>query len=301
MTRPPYLKEGDQIGFVSAANKISIDVIKSAVNTMQSWGLEPVFGQHIFAQENQFAGNDKQRAVDIQDFMDNPHIKAIISTRGGYGSVRIIDKLNFEKFKRFPKWIIGYSDITVFLSHCNSQLKMESLHATMPLDFPADGSSNNTTESLRKALFGELKSYDFKPTKVIRQNQVQGELIGGNLSILYSLIGSKSEMNFDNKILFIEDVGEYLYHIDRMMINLKRAGKLKNLAALIVGGMSDMKDNEIPFGKTAEKIIAEHVENYQYPVVFGFPAGHIKENYALRMGAKAILIVEKEESKLVFD
>ncbi len=301
MTRPHYLKEGDQIGFVSAANKISINVIKSAVNTMQSWGLEPVFGQHIFAQDNQFAGSDKQRSADIQDFMDNPQIKAIISTRGGYGSVRIIDKLNFEKFKRFPKWIIGYSDITVFLSHLNSQLKMECLHSTMPLDFPVNGSSNNATESLRKALFGELKSYVFKPTKVIRQNQAHGELIGGNLSILYSLIGSISEMDFDNKILFIEDVGEYLYHIDRMMINLKRMGKLKNLAALVVGGMTNMKDNKTPFGKTTEEIIAEHVEEYKYPVVFGFPAGHIKENYALRMGANINLLVDKEESKLVFD
>lgn len=301
MIRPQYLKEGDQIGFVSAANKISVDVIKSAVNTMQSWGLEPVFGQHIFAQDNQFAGSDRQRASDIQNFMDNPQIKAIISTRGGYGSVRIIDKLNFDLFKRFPKWIIGYSDITVFFSHCYSQLKMESLHATMPLDFPLDGSSNDTTESLRKALFGELKSYAFKPTKVIRQNLAQGELIGGNLSILYSLIGSNSEINFDKKVLFIEDVGEYLYNIDRMMVNLKRAGKLKNLAGLIVGGMSDMKDNTIPFGKTAEEIIAEHVEEYKYPVVFGFPAGHIKENYALRMGAKVTLTIDKEESKLVFD
>lgn len=300
MKRPPYLKEGDQIGLISPARKISMNEIKAAVRMLQNWGLELVFGHHLFTQENQFAGNDKQRTSDVQSFLDNPEIKAIISTRGGYGSVRIIDNLNFDLFNRFPKWLIGYSDFTVFLSHLNAQLKTESIHGIMPINFPADGRSNIGTESLRKALFGELKSYTFKPTKVIRKAAVTGELIGGNLSILYSLIGSKSEMNFDGKILFIEDLDEYLYHIDRIMMNLKRAGKLKGLVGLIVGDMKEMRDNAIPFGKTAEEIIAEHVEGYKFPVVFGFPAGHSADNRALIFGRKIVLKVDSEESTLTF-
>ncbi|MDA3905039.1 MAG: LD-carboxypeptidase [Bacteroidales bacterium] len=300
MIIPPYLKEGDQIGLVSPAKKISINEIKAAIRMFQHWGLEPVFGQHLFAQDNQLAGNDESRAADIQSFLDNPEIKAIISTRGGYGSVRIIDKLNFDLFKRFPKWLIGYSDITVFHSHLNVQLKIESLHATMPLNFPMDGKANSATESLRKALFGTLDSYTFKHKSVIRAGNAMGELIGGNLSILFSLMGSDSEMNFDRKILFIEELDEYLYHIDRMLMNLKRAGKLKSLAGLIVGGMSNMKDNDIPFGKNAEEIIVEHVGEYKFPVVFGFPAGHIEDNRALILGRKVSLKTDFEESSLFF-
>jgi len=300
MTRPPYLREGDQIGLVSPARKVSIDEIRASVKMFQSWGLEPVFGQHLFSQENQFAGNDEERAADFQSFLDDAEIKAIISTRGGYGSVRIVDSLDFDQFERFPKWLIGYSDFTVFHSHVNAQFNIETLHATMPLNFPKDGKENFATESLRKALFGELDKYTFKPTKVIRADNVKGELIGGNLSILYSLMGSESEMDFDGKILFIEDLDEYLYHIDRMMMNLKRAGKLENLAGLIVGGMNDMNDNAIPFGKTAEEIILEHSKEFTYPIVFGFPAGHIADNRALIMGREVSLEVNSNESTLTF-
>jgi len=300
MTRPPYLKEGDQIGLVSPARKISMDEIRAAVKMLQNWGLEPVFAHHLFAQENQFAGSDEKRAADFQSFLDNPEIKAILSTRGGYGSVRIVDSLDFDQFVRFPKWLVGYSDFTVFHSHVHTQLNIETLHATMPLNFPKDGKENTATDSLRKALFGELDSYTFEPTQVLRADTVKGELIGGNLSILYSLMASESEMNFDGKILFIEDLDEYLYHIDRMMMNLKRAGKLKNLVGLIVGGMNDMNDNTIPFGKTAEEIILEHSKEFSYPVVFGFPAGHIADNRALIMGREVSLFVDPEESKLSF-
>lgn len=300
MIRPPYLKVGDQIGLVSPARKISMDEIKMAVKMIQNWGLEPVFGSHLFAQDHQFAGSDKQRTTDFQNFLDNPEIRAIISTRGGYGSVRIIDRLNFDHFLRFPKWLIGYSDFTVFHSHANAKLKMETLHATMPLTFPEDGQPNASTRSLRKALFGELNSHVFEPTKVMRAGSTSGELIGGNLSVLYSLMGSVSEMNFDGKILFIEDLDEYLYHIDRMMVNLKRAGKLKKLAGIIVGGMTDMRDNSIPFGKNAEEIIAEHVEEYKFPVVFGFPAGHFADNRALILGRMLRLKVDATESSLSF-
>ena len=277
-----------------------MDELKASLKMLQSWGLEVIFGQHIFAQENQFAGSDDQRASDIQRFMDNPEVKAIMSTRGGYGSARIIDKLDFGQFSRFPKWFIGYSDVCVFHSHLNIVLSVESLHATMPISFPTDAKANTTTESLRKALFGELDSYSFKPTQIIREKDVEGELIGGNLSVLYSLMGSDSEMDFDGKILFIEDLDEYLYHIDRMMMNLKRAGKLDHLAAILVGGMSDMNDNTIPFGKSAEEIIVEHTQEYDYPVIFGFSAGHIAENWALYLGRNISLQVQSDETKLSF-
>jgi len=232
--------------------------------------------------------------------LDNPEIKAILSTRGGYGSVRIIDKLDFRQFLRFPKWFIGFSDITVFHSHLNSKLSIESLHAVMPIKFPQDGVPNKATESLRQALFGELETQSFVPSKVLHSGKVSGDLIGGNLSILYSLMGSESEMDFDGKILFIEDLDEYLYHIDRMLLNLKRAGKLKNLKGLIVGGMNDMNDNDISFGSTAEQIIAEHVSEYNYPVVFGFPAGHIEDNRSLYLGRRVTLKVDSEITTLYF-
>lgn len=300
MIKPPYLKVGDQIGLVSPARKISMSEIKTAVKMLQNWGLEPVFGHQLFAQENQFAGSDEKRASDFQEFLNNPDIKAIIATRGGYGSVRIIDRLNFSRFERAPKWLIGYSDFTVFHSHVNTQFGIESIHATMPINFPSDEKANTATESLRKALFGELVSHHFKPTKVIRTATVKGELIGGNLSVLYSLTGSNSEMDFDGKILFIEDLDEYLYHIDRILMNLKRAGKLKKLAGLIVGGMNDMNDNSVPFGKTAEEIIVDHIKEYKFPVVFGFPAGHIADNRALILGRKVTLKVHLEECSLSF-
>ena len=300
MIKPPYLKVGDQIGLVSPARKISMSEIKTAVKMLQNWGLEPVFGHQLFAQENQFAGSDEKRASDFQEFLNNPDIKAIIATRGGYGSVRIIDRLNFSRFERAPKWLIGYSDFTVFHSHVNAQFGIESIHATMPINFPSDEKANTVTESLRKALFGELVSHHFKPAKVIRTATVKGELIGGNLSVLYSLTGSNSEMDFDGKILFIEDLDEYLYHIDRILMNLKRAGKLKKLAGLIVGGMNDMNDNSVPFGKTAKEIIEDHMKEYKFPVVFGFPAGHIADNRALILGRKVTLKVHLEECSLSF-
>jgi len=300
MTTPPYLKVGDQIGLVSPARKIAMSEIRAAIKMLQSWGLEPVFGAHLFSQDNQFAGTDEQRAVDFQEMLDNPEIKAIISTRGGYGSVRIIDKLNFERFLRFPKWLIGYSDFTVFHSHVHALYNTETLHATMPLNFPDDAKPIVATESLRQALFGQLKSYVFKPVKVMRPGLAHGPIVGGNLSILYSLMGSVSSIDTQGKILFIEDLDEYLYHIDRMMMNLKRAGKLQNLNALVVGGMSDMNDNTVPYGKTAVEIIQEHVAPYHYPVVFGFPAGHMADNRALFLGRNCMLDANPDETRLSF-
>ncbi len=286
MKRPSYLKQGDRIGLVSPARKISSQEVKSAVKILQRWGLEPVFGRHIFSSSHQFGGTDEERASDVQEFLDDINVKGILSTRGGYGSVKIIDKLDFSKFNVHPKWIIGYSDITVFHSHIHQVLGVETIHATMPINFPVDIVENESTSSLKQALFGELQAYQIKKCQVLRGGTAKAELVGGNLSILYSLTGSVSDINTDGKILFIEDLDEYLYHMDRMMMNLKRSGKLNKLKGLIVGGMNDMNDNTIPYGQSAKEIIWETVKEFNYPVVFDFPSGHIEPNQAIYLGRK---------------
>ena len=225
--------------------------------------------------------------------LDNPDIKAILCVRGGYGTVRIIDDIDFSHFQKNPKWLAGFSDITVLHSHIH-KLNVASLHSTMPISF-----SSNTTESimsLKDALFGKHLSIKIDLHPFNRFGEAKGQIVGGNLSILYSLMGSPSDLNTDGKILFIEDLDEYLYHIDRMMMNLKRSGKLSNLKGLIVGGMTKMNDNTIPFGKDAESIIKDVVSEYNYPVCFGFPAGHIKDNRALKLGVIAELKVDKQSS-----
>jgi muramoyltetrapeptide carboxypeptidase len=291
MIIPTYLKKGDKIGIIATARKISETELAPALKIIEENGLIPVLGKNLFHSYHQFSGTDAERCADLQAMLDDNSIKAIIIARGGYGTVRIIDKIDFSNFKKNPKWIVGYSDITVLHAHINKMLGIATLHATMPINFLQD---TYATETLFKALFGEKLHYEFVAHKLNRKGNAEGELVGGNLSILYALSGSISDINTNDKILFIEDLDEYLYHIDRMMMNLKRSGKLSNLKALIVGGMSDMKDNTVPFGKTAEEIIAEHVEEYSYPVCFGFPAGHIKNNYALKMGAIAKLNIADE-------
>jgi len=288
MATPPYLKKGDKIGIVAPARKISKEEVQFAVDTFEAWGLNVVLGKNLFGNLNQYSGNDEQRAEDFQKMLDDASIRAIISARGGYGALRIIDKLNFKKFEEKPKWIIGYSDITVFHSHIHQTLGKETLHAVMPVNFQKDEESVKT---LKQALFGEKVAYKINPHPLNRKGKAEEILVGGNLSLLYALKGSRSGISTSGKILFIEDVDEYLYHIDRMMISLKRAGKLSHLAGLIVGGMSDMKDNAVPFGKTAEQIIADAVKEYDYPVCFGFPTGHQEKNLALVLGRKAKLTV----------
>ncbi len=288
MTVPSYLKPGDKIGIVACARKISKEELMPAIEVLNGWGLEVVTGKNIYNSCHQFSGTDDERAEDLQTLLDNSEIKAVISARGGYGTVRIIDKLNFDKFKKHPKWIVGYSDITVLHSHIHN-FGIETLHATMPINF---GKNAEATETLRKALFGENIEYSFESHYLNRQGEASGELVGGNLSLLYSLSGSVTDINTDGKILFIEDLDEYLYHIDRMMLNLKRTGKLTNLKGLVVGGMSDMKDNTIPFGKSAEEIILDAVKEFSYPVCFGFPAGHIDRNLALFFGRKVKLEIK---------
>lgn len=287
MQQPSFLKKGDKIGIIAPARKISKEEIQSAIDIFNAWGLEVVLSKNLFNADNQFSGTEHERAEALQIMLNDDSIKAIISARGGYGTIRIIDKIDFTNFKKHPKWIIGYSDITVLHSHINN-FGIETLHATMPINFTKNAEA---TETLRKALFGEQLNYEVESLPLNRKGKTEAELIGGNLSLIYALTGSISDIDTKGKILFIEDLDEYLYHVDRMMLNLKRSGKLDQLAGLIIGGMTDMKDNTIPFGKTAEEIILDAVKEYDYPVCFNFPAGHVEKNLALYFGRKVKLKV----------
>jgi len=300
MISPPYLKRGDSIGIVATARKISREELEFDFEKFNEWGLKAVLGKNIYESCNQYAGTDEQRASDFQQMLNDATIKAIIIARGGYGTIRIIDEIDFSSFIKHPKWIIGYSDVTALHSHIPRQFGIETLHAAMPLNFPSDGKDNSALVSLKKALFGEKISYDISSTAFNKFGKTEGILIGGNLSLLYALAGTPSDINTSGKILFIEDLDEYLYHIDRMMMQLKRSGKLKNLAGLVVGGMTEMKDNTIPFGKTAYEIIAEAVAEYSYPVCYKFPAGHIEDNRALIIGRKVCLDVSQNKTILSF-
>ena len=286
MIIPEKLKIGDKIGIVSTARKISLEELKAAILILESWELEIVLGQNLFEENNQFSGTIQQRSDDLQSMIDNDTIKAILCARGGYGTVQIIDNIDFSKLKNNSKWIIGYSDVTVLHSHLNN-LGIASLHASMPINFETN--TNESLTSLKNSLFGIENSIECKTHPFNRLGKIKAEIVGGNLSILYSLLGSDSDIDTDDKILFIEDLDEYLYHIDRMLINLKRNGKFTKLKGLIVGGMSGMNDNDTPFGKTAEEIISEHTKGYDFPICFGFPAGHLEDNRTIRFGLSSVL------------
>lgn len=297
MIKPDYLKTGDKVAIVSTARKIRLPEIEPAIALLESWGVEPVVGKTIGAEYRQFAGDDALRAGDFQNMLDRKDIKAIWCARGGYGTVRIIDALDFSGFKNNPKWVIGFSDITVLHSHLHN-IGFESLHGQMPLDITNKSEASKST--LRDALFGKWPEYEFASDERNRLGKASGKIIGGNLSMLYSLAGSPTAIDTKGKILFLEDLDEYLYHVDRMLQNLKRGGYFDQLSALVIGGMSDMKDNEIPFGKTAEEIILDAVSAYEFPVCFGFPAGHIKDNRAMYFGREAVLEVDNVKSFLKY-
>jgi muramoyltetrapeptide carboxypeptidase len=292
MITPSYLKKGNKVAIVAPAGKIDKQKVDNAVKGFEKWGLIPVVGENVFKTSGQYAATDRQRLADFQKMLDDDSIRAIICARGGYGSVRIIDRLDFTKFVKNPKWIVGFSDITVFHSHIHSNFGIETIHGTMAGGFDAEGKPALSTESLRIALFGEKLFYDLKPHPLSKKGKAKGFLTGGNLAILTSLIGSKSDIDTKGKILFIEDVGEYLYRLDRMMWTMKRAGKLDNLAGLIVGGITDMKDSDTPFGKTAYEIVKEAVKGRRYPVCFGFPAGHQDDNSSLILGREVEMKVD---------
>ena len=287
--QPPYLKKGDKIAIVCPAKKLpkSIDF---GIEILQSWGLEVVIGKTVTGSYHQFAGTDEERAADLQQFLDDKSIKAIIAGRGGYGTIRIIDKLDFAAFNENPKWLIGFSDITILLSHAFAALQTQSIHGQMPYTF--DESTPAALESLRKILFGEYVEYSYKSDFTNRPGETEGILIGGNLSLLIAVEGSKSEMDYSDKILFLEDVGEHEYSIDRMMRLLKRAGKLAKLKGLIIGAFNEISEEKIPFGQTPEEIIWDLIKEYDYPVCFNFPTGHIDDNRAMVLGKTVNLTVD---------
>ncbi|HIB38086.1 LD-carboxypeptidase [Mesonia sp.] len=297
MNLPDYLSKSDKIAIVATARKASKEDLKPAIELLKKWELQPVIGSSIGLEDHQFAGSDEQRAKDLQQQLNDPEIKAIWCAKGGYGTVRILDLIDFSVFKKNPKWIIGYSDVTALHSHINN-FSIASLHAQMCLG--VETKSEASRETLKKILFGKELNYQFPSSKLNKKGIAEGELVGGNLSVLYSLCGSNSAINTQGKILFLEDLDEYLYHIDRMMQNLKRNGMLEHLAGFVVGGMSEMNDNPIPFGKTAEEIIAESVAEYDYPIAFNFPTGHLEDNQALVLGKKVKLEVIKTGSLLSY-
>jgi len=297
MKRPDYLHPGDLVAIAAPARKVAPEELVPAVRLFESWGLRVLLPDGLFDTDHQFAGSDDTRASLFQQLLDNPEVRAIVCARGGYGSVRIIDKLDFSRFLQNPKWIVGYSDVTVFHSHIYQHFGIETLHAVMPINVPPDANKKTypATETLRKALFGEPMAYRCPSHPLNRPGRAQGTLVGGNLSMLYSLCGSPSAISTDGKILFIEDLDEYLYHIDRMMMNLKRNGLFDHLAGLVVGQFSDMHDNAVPFGRTAEEIVLDCVREYSFPVCFNFPAGHNgSDNHALFLGRQADLQIGSE-------
>ncbi len=301
MIVPPSLKPGNKIGIITPSGKLKEGALVKAQELFTGWGLNVVTGQHVYSVFNQFGGSDRERTSDLQHMLDDIDIRAIICSRGGYGTVRIIDHIDFSRFLAYPKWIVGYSDITVIHSHINANFSIETLHAPMAADLVKKPAVwEKSMELIKEALFGTIPAYYLPNHSLSRKGKAEGIITGGNLSVLHSLLGSESEIDTTGRILFLEDVGEYLYHIDRMMMSLRRSGILENIAALVVGGMTGMKDNKVPFGKTAEEIIAEAVEDYDYPLFFGFPAGHQPENNPLVMGRNVTVSVGDSTSSLVF-
>ena len=298
MITPPYLQKGDTVAILATARKHIVKSMQPTIDLLESWGLTVVIGKSIGLEENQLAGNDEQRAADLQEQLDNPNIKAIWCARGGYGTVRVVDLVDFTQFKKSPKWLVGFSDVTVLHNHLNT-MGYKSIHGIMPISLAK--ASKEAVESLRLSLFGQPLQYAIDPHPMNRLGKASGELVGGNLSILYSLLGSPSAIDCKDKILYIEDLDEYLYHIDRMMMNLKRNGCLESLKGIIVGSMTDMKDNDIPWGKNALEIVQDVTKQYNIPVIFNFPAGHIHDNRALILGNNVTIEVTENCSTVVFE
>lgn len=298
MIQPPFLREGDTVAIVCTARKFSFEEAQPAVSLLESWGLRVVFGKTIGEDNHQLGGSDELRAEDFNSMLRNQDVKAIWCARGGYGSVRIVDKIDFELLKLNPKWIIGFSDVTVLHSQVHNE-GIQSIHGIMAFSVPK--ATEKSKDSLRKALFGEALHYEIKSSFNNRLGVINGVLVGGNLSILYSLLGSSSALNTSGKILFIEDLDEYLYHIDRMMYNLKRNGYFQELKGLIVGGMTDMHDNSIPFGQNAIEIITAISLEYDFPIIFDFPAGHGIDNWALRFGSNVEVNVSQFSATIKWD
>ncbi|MBC7829448.1 MAG: LD-carboxypeptidase [Chitinophagaceae bacterium] len=299
MRTPPYLKSGDTIGLVCPAGFMAFEKAQTCIDTLHQWGFNTKIGKTLGGNsENYFSGTDEERLQDLQHMMDDDTVHAVLCGRGGYGIGRIIDRIDFKKFSRRPKWLIGYSDVTVLHAHIYSNYKIATLHSPMAAAFNDGGAENKYVLSLKDALKGKKIRYSADPHDFNKRGEAIGELVGGNLALLSHIVGTCSDIKTRGRILFLEDVGEYLYNIDRMFYQLKRNGKLDKLAGLIIGGLTDTKDTDRPFGKTAYEIIHDVIKNADYPVCFNFPVSHEKENYALKMGSKHKLKVGEKKVKL---
>jgi muramoyltetrapeptide carboxypeptidase len=298
MITPPYLNSGDKVAIVAPARFITKRESEPAMELLTDWGYNVIEVNGLYESYNQFAGTDLQRAANMQQALDDESIRAIFFARGGYGCLRTLMHLDWTGFMRSPKWLVGYSDITVFHSYVNHVLGVETIHGPMPVKFSE--TPEDILSRLHDALQGKLLSYKFKSHPFNKTGTAKGMLTGGNLSILYSLRGTNADIKPDGNILFIEDLDEYLYHIDRMMMNFRYGNILQNINALIVGGMEDMHDNQIPFGASAEEIIASSLQGLDYPVIFGFKAGHIAQNNPIYLGREITIVANDNDVTIRF-
>ncbi|AMM50494.1 peptidase S66 [Rufibacter sp. DG15C] len=294
----PALQKGDTVGIVCLARKVSLEDIQLGVQLLESWGLLVVLGKTIGAEDHYFGGTDELRTTDFQEMLDNPDIKAIFSARGGYGTTRILDALDFSTLQENPKWIVGFSDITSLHCHLHA-LGMESIHGTMPL-LMGQTDTQEADETLRQALFGEPLAYTIPAHAQNVEGTSVGELVGGNLILLNNIVGTASDIDYAGKILFLEDVGEYFYNVDRVLVHLKRLGRLQQLAGLVIGQFSDMQDTAVPFGRDVADIVLEHCTEYGYPICFDFQVGHVTRNLAMIVGREVTLEVTPEGASLTF-
>jgi muramoyltetrapeptide carboxypeptidase len=297
--QPPFLHEGDAVGIISPSFCIDENILLEAVQYLENWGLRVRIGKNASKREGPFAGSDEERLFDVQEMTDDSQIKAVLCSRGGYGLSKIIDKVDFSALIKNPKWYSGFSDITVLHTWLNEVCGIMSIHGEMPLNFNNTLKTADTFSSLKHALFGETIFHEWEGP-VYRPADVTAEVTGGNLSLLFSLRGTKADPTTHGKILFIEDVGEYYYHIDRMMTSFKLSGHLENLSALIVGGMNKITDIKIPWGKSIEETILGAVKEYDYPVLFNFPAGHIPDNRAFYIGKTAKIEIKGNSVQLQY-
>ncbi len=283
---PSYLKKGDTIGITCPAGYMAAEKVHTCIEVLQQWGYKVQAGHTVGSgSTTYFSGNDEERLAEFQQMLDDRNIKAILCARGGYGCGRIVEQIDFKKFRKYPKWVIGFSDITILHTHIYSNYRIATMHAPMAAAFNGEEYKNEYVQSLRKALTGKKAKYSCEANALNIKGKTSGQLVGGNLSLLAHVTGTSSDIQTKGKILFIEETGEYLYSVDRMLYQLKRSGKLDKLAGLIIGGFTEMKDTTRPFGKTIHEIIFDIVKEYDYPVCMGFPVGHDKENYALKVGA----------------
>jgi muramoyltetrapeptide carboxypeptidase len=298
IAHPPYLKKDSVIGITCPSGYVSADRVSFAIESLKLWGFQVKVGNTIGTEHFYFSGNDDARLHDLQQMLDNPEIDAILMGRGGYGMSRIIDRIDFTGFLKHPKWICGFSDITVLHSHIHTAFGIPTMHSPMCGAFKPDTLNTDYIKNFYAALTGESLFYHTTPSPYNRKGTAEGVLVGGNIAILAHLTGSASDIDTDGKIIFIEDIGEYLYNVDRMMLNLKRSGKLSKLKGLIVGGLTDMQDTERPFGQSIEDIIADKVKEYHYPVCFNFPVGHQDVNFTLKLGMPHKMMVTDQCGQL---